>query len=114
MKSFNRVKQFIEDNGMNISQVEEAINVSNGTIAKWDKANPKISTVIALAEFLNVSVDFLVGLSETPTYDLKVELSPNDLKIVELMHKYELSKTDIKYIVQTIEMIQHYKSQHKS
>lgn len=110
MESFERVKQFIEDNGLNISQVENAINVSNGTIAKWDKANPKISTVIALAEFLNVSIDFLAGLTETPSYDLDVQLSSDDLKIIGLMHSYNLSTTDVKYIIQIIEMIQHYKN----
>lgn len=51
----------------NISQMElsKATGLSQSAIAKWElgKTEPTASALIALAEFFNESVDFLLGLS---------------------------------------------------
>ena len=50
----------------NIGQVElaKAISTSKGIISLWENGlrEPKLSNLIALAKFFNVSIDFLVGL----------------------------------------------------
>ncbi|MBR6703426.1 MAG: helix-turn-helix transcriptional regulator [Clostridia bacterium] len=52
----------------NISQMElsKATGLSQSAIAKWElgKTEPTASALIALAEFFNESVDFLLGLRE--------------------------------------------------
>ena len=51
-----------------IGQVELAnsIGVSRGIISLWENncREPKLSNLIALAKYFNVSIDYLVGLSE--------------------------------------------------
>lgn len=51
-----------------IGQVELAkqINVSKGIISLWENGfrEPKLSNLIALSKYFNVSIDFLAGLSE--------------------------------------------------
>ena len=50
----------------NIGQVElaKAVNVSKGIISLWenDLREPKLSNLIALARFFDVSIDYLAGI----------------------------------------------------
>ncbi len=50
----------------NIGQVELAqkLGVSKGIISLWENGlrEPNMSSLIAIAKFFNVSIDFLVGL----------------------------------------------------
>ena len=52
----------------NIGQVElaKALNLSKGIISLWENGlrEPKLSNLIALALFFDVSIDYLVGLEE--------------------------------------------------
>ena len=50
----------------NVGQIElaKAINVSKGIISLWenDLREPKLSSLMALAKFFDVSIDYLAGL----------------------------------------------------
>ena len=52
----------------NIGQVElaKAIGVSKGIISLWENGlrEPSMSSLIQLAKFFSVSIDFLVGLEQ--------------------------------------------------
>lgn len=52
----------------NIGQVElsQAIGVSKGIISLWenDLREPKLSNLIVLAQYFQVSIDYLVGLKD--------------------------------------------------
>ena len=52
----------------NIGQVELAIKlgVSKGIISLWENGlrEPNMSSLISIAKFFNVSIDFLVGLEQ--------------------------------------------------
>ena len=52
----------------NIGQIELAkqINVSKGIISMWENnlREPKLSNLIALRNFFNVSIDYLAGLED--------------------------------------------------
>ncbi len=55
----------------NITQLEFAkkFNVSNGAIGNWEsgKRQPDSETLSKLADFFNVSIDYLVGRTDNPT-----------------------------------------------
>ncbi|MBQ3019261.1 MAG: helix-turn-helix transcriptional regulator [Clostridia bacterium] len=50
----------------NIGQIELAktLNLSNGIISLWENnlREPKLSNLILLAQFFNVSIDYLAGI----------------------------------------------------
>lgn len=52
----------------NVGQIElaKSINVSKGVISLWENGlrEPKLSNLVALAKYFEVSLDFLAGLTE--------------------------------------------------
>ena len=50
----------------NVGQIElaKALNLSKGIISLWENnlREPKLSNLILLAQFFNVSIDYLAGL----------------------------------------------------
>ena len=58
-----RVKRLCKENGITIQQLEKQIGLSNGTISKWDRYNPRMDKLQLVADFFSVSTDYLTGVS---------------------------------------------------
>ena len=54
------------EKGMGQAQLARAIGVSNGIVSLWEnkKREPTMGSLIALAKFFNVSLDYLTGLEQ--------------------------------------------------
>lgn len=63
-----RIKQLVYQKGITISELERRINLSNGQIRKWSHQTPGIDKVQKVADYFNVSVDYLLG-REKPQED---------------------------------------------
>lgn len=46
-----------------------ALRINKGTISRWEsgESDPSISYVVKLADYFNVSVDYLIGLTDVQT-----------------------------------------------
>lgn len=73
----------------NITQVQFAniFDISAGTIAMWEtgKREPDIDTLIKIADYFNVSVDFLLGKSENKKQPADENISELDKKLINLL-----------------------------
>lgn len=49
-----------------IAELERKLDISNGTISKWDKAKPTTDPLTKIAKFFDVSTDYLLGLTDKP------------------------------------------------
>ena len=49
---------------LKLAQIERELGFGNGTIRKWDTSLPSIDKVVAVANLINVSVDYLAGREE--------------------------------------------------
>lgn len=58
---YERVKQICEAKHMSIRELEFLASVSYGSIGHWRTSVPRIDNVIAVADALGVSVDYLIG-----------------------------------------------------
>lgn len=67
-KPHNRIAELRKDRGLTIQQVADGIGVSNGTISRYEKGTrePKLETWIKLADFFDVPVSYLQGLTISP------------------------------------------------
>ena len=59
-----RLKELRIEKGVGQIELAKALNVSNGIISLWENGlrEPKLSNLIILAKFFEVSIDYLVGL----------------------------------------------------
>lgn len=68
MTILDRIKYIVAQNGISISNIEKDLGFGNKTIYRWDKADPSISKVIAVAKYLNVDFEWLATGKERLDY----------------------------------------------
>ena len=71
-----RLKFLRESKGLSLRKLAEHINVHFSTLGSYERGrrNPDLETLKMLAEFYNVSIDYLLGLVDDPQGHLKGEV----------------------------------------
>ena len=61
-----KLKLLRKKRGLTERQLGECLNFSNQSVSFWENGerDPKLDTLIAIAKFFDVSVDYLLGISE--------------------------------------------------
>lgn len=59
--SLTRTMELIEKKGMSVRGLERALGFGNKTISKWEEHIPSVDKVVMVADYFNVSVDYLLG-----------------------------------------------------
>lgn len=77
MDLYEKIKELAKQKNISIRQIEENLNWGNGVIGRWKKAKPSYDKLEAIADYFNVTVDYLLGREE-----LKKTNKPVDLKKV--------------------------------
>lgn len=64
-----RLRELRKSKGQTLLQIADAIASTKATIANFENCNkrPSLEMAIALADYFNVSLDYLVGRSDDPT-----------------------------------------------
>lgn len=65
MSLLANIKELAITKGMTIAELERKLNLSQGSIRKWDTTNPGIDKVQSVADFFGVSIDELLGREES-------------------------------------------------
>ena len=55
------IKDLCREHDTSIPKIEKEIGLSNGSIYNWNRSYPSIDKVIKVANYLDVSIDTLVG-----------------------------------------------------
>ena len=63
----DRIETKIKEKGLNFKRVERDCGLGNGTIKRWSEQSPRLDKLVSVAEYLQVSLDFLVFGSESET-----------------------------------------------
>ena len=60
----DNLKELRIEKGLGQVELSKALNLSKGIISLWENGlrEPKLSNLIALAKFFNVSIDYLAGI----------------------------------------------------
>ena len=61
----DKIKQLANDRGITIAELERKSGLSNGQISKWNVRSPKTENLEKVAKYLNVSLDYLTGNSNS-------------------------------------------------
>lgn len=70
MSTVERIKKLCEEQKITFAELERRIDLSNGQIARWKKQTPGVDKLEKVAEYFDVSVDFLLGRTEQRYFDL--------------------------------------------
>jgi len=60
---FIRVKELCTEKGITITKLESLMGMSQSTIGKWRTATPTVDKLMKVAQYFQVSLDYLTGLS---------------------------------------------------
>ena len=65
-KFSERLKELRQEKNIGQEELANALDVSKGIISLWENGlrEPKMNSLIALAQYFEVSVDYLVGLKD--------------------------------------------------
>lgn len=62
---FQRVSELCREKGISVTGLERELGVANSAIQKWRSAtSPSVETIKKVAQYFNVSVDYLVGTTD--------------------------------------------------
>ena len=70
----DRIIQLIKQKGLSINAVEKQLGFGNGAIKRFATSSPSVDKIIALSNFLNVSVGYIITGEETSLNDDEQEL----------------------------------------
>lgn len=76
---YGRIRDLRNDHGLTQKQIAKLLNVSQNTYSQYEIGVSRfpLDVVVKLAEYYNVSVDYLVGLTdETVPYPRKRQAKP--------------------------------------
>ena len=85
-----RIKTLCKENGVTVNKLEKTLGFGTGYIAKLDNSTPNISKIQMIADFFNVSVDYLMTgeKPEIPGFE------PEHLELIELYSKLKEEQKD--------------------
>lgn len=68
MKLFERLRQLRTEKGVSRQEVADNANIVLRTYQRYEKGErePDATTIIALADYFDVSIDYLVGRTDKP------------------------------------------------
>lgn len=71
MQLGDRIKKLREDKGLTQADVCLALNIAQSTLANYETnfRSPKMDVLIAIANYYGVSIDYLLGRTDTPFVD---------------------------------------------
>jgi len=80
MSLVKRIKALCDDKKVTFAEVERQISISNGQIRRWDNVSPKSETLQKVADYFDVSTDYLLGRTEVKR---NVDLTEKDEKDIQ-------------------------------
>lgn len=68
MSLVKRIKILCDERKVTFAEVEREIGISNGQIRRWDSVSPKSETLQKVADYFDVSTDYLLGRTDKKRY----------------------------------------------
>ena len=108
-----RLRELRREKGLTTTALASIIGCSNQTITKNESGNrePDFPTLCKLADYFNVTVDYLLGHTNERTSQLRIPDEYKDLPIAFYEGAKDLTQEDIDAVIKFMEFL---KAQNKS
>lgn len=67
MTLYERVYELSKKQGISVFDLADRLDLSRNSIYSWKKSSPKAETLQKVADYFDVSVDYLLGRTDTPS-----------------------------------------------
>lgn len=64
--TFEKIKELADKQGISLNKLEEKLGFSRNTIYNMKKSTPNVERVSTIADYFNVSTDYLLGRTDNP------------------------------------------------
>ena len=98
----DRIRELANERGMSLPALEAKLGFGNGTIVKWDKASPNSDKLSKVADFFNVSIDYLLGREPKEKNDQTIELSSMYFSIAKDAQDNGIDPADLQAIIDIV------------
>ena len=61
---YQKIKRLCEKNNVSVYRLEKELGLSTGSVSKWDESIPRADTLLKVANYFGVSIDYLLELKE--------------------------------------------------
>lgn len=107
-QTFDRIKELAQKQGLSINLLEEKLGYSRNTIYNLKNSKPSTERISEIADYFNVSTDYLLGRTDNPKITTGGDASaPLDLRDIAaqsmLFDGKPLSEEDIDFITAVLE-----------
>jgi raw score 17.76 len=109
---FEKIKELCQKRGISINSLEETLGYSRNTIYSMKSKKPNAERLQEIADYFNVSTDYLLGRTDNPSIAKDIVTTP-DGRVVDLSNLRErvvlfdgkpLSDDDVDKIAQIIKL----------
>ncbi len=90
---FDKIRKLSEQRGENLKTVSKKLGLSENAIYKWKTQSPNIENVMKVAEYFNVSLDYLTGFQEEVN-ELEKHMTAEDLLLKFEKANFEVEHTN--------------------
>ena len=107
-ETFEKIKEFAKKRGKALGQVEEDLGYGRNTLYKIKNSTPNAERIAEIANYFNVSTDYLLGRTDNPKITTGGDASaPLDLRDIAaqsmLFDGKPLTEEDIDFITAVLE-----------
>ncbi|NMP58575.1 helix-turn-helix domain-containing protein [Enterococcus mundtii] len=67
MTLYERIYELSKKQGISVFDLADRLDLSRNSIYSWKKSSPKAETLQKVADYFDVSVDYLLGRTDTPS-----------------------------------------------
>lgn len=75
MNPYEKIKELTNERGISVRELEKRLGYSNGYFSKWKKVSPNSDGLSKVADYFDVSTDYLLGRTDKEHY---YDLSENE------------------------------------
>lgn len=98
MNTVERIFELINNNGIKAAQLAKELNFPSGIISQWKigRNNPSADALAKIADYFNVSVDYLLGRTDNPqNQNSAISLPEDAMQFLNLWNKLNDNQKDL-------------------
>lgn len=77
----DRIKILLKERSMTLAELERKLNFGNGSMSRWNKSTPSGDKIQKVADYFNVSTDYLLGRTDKRHYYDLTEKDKQDIAL---------------------------------